>query len=260
MSAPEGISRDPLVLVGTIVERKYRIDRVVAEGGFGIVYAGHHLDLGVPVALKVLRPSLRADPDRFADLLNQFREEASVLSRLRRASVVMVLDSGVSALGDDPHPLPWMALEWLEGETLKDHLEARRGQGGRSRAECMDLLRPVLEAIAEAHELKIVHRDLKPSNIMLVPTKSGVSPRVLDFGIAKMMAPDVEDTSSGETATDSNVRAFTAARAAPEQLSGSRTGPWTDVYALGLLLTEVLTDTPPIASDPNERYRVAFAK
>jgi hypothetical protein len=255
-------SHEPLGLVGTILERKYRVERLVAEGGFGIVYKAHHMALGVPVALKVLRPALRAEQDAFVELMNQFLAEASVLSRLRGAkSVVAVMDAGLSSLGGELAGLPWMALEWLEGETLKEHLEQRRGRGGRTPAECMELLRPVLETIAAAHELKIVHRDIKPSNIMLVPTQGGVSPRVLDFGIAKIMTPDGDEVSNGETATDASQRAFTPASAAPEQLSGSRTGPWTDVYALGLLLTELLTDQPPVAAyNANERYRIAFAQ
>ncbi|APR75982.1 serine/threonine protein kinase [Minicystis rosea] len=213
------------------------------------------------MALKILRPALRAEPDAFVELIHEFLKEASVLSRLRGSSVVAVMDAGVSSLGGAPGGLPWMALEWLEGETLKAHLAGRRGQGGRTPAESMELLRPVLAAIAEAHALNIVHRDIKPSNIMLVPVKGGVSPRVLDFGIAKIMAPDGEGASSGETATESQRRAFTALSAAPEQLSGARTGPWTDVYALGLLITEILIDRPPVDThDANERYRAAFAK
>ena len=262
MSLPETHDRrDPLSLVGTIFERKYRVDEMVAEGGFGVVYRGVHLTLDVPVALKLLRPTLRKDRDDWTDVILQFREEASVLSRLRRASVVAVLDSGLAPLADDPVGLAWMALEWLEGDTLKADLDRRRGAGGRTPVECMNLMRPVLEAIAEAHDLGIAHRDLKPSNIMLVPTKTGVSPCVLDFGIAKIIAPeDATAPATGDTATDSNMRAFTACSAAPEQLSGARTGPWTDVYALGLLLTEVLTDQPPVAAlEANERHRIAFA-
>jgi eukaryotic-like serine/threonine-protein kinase len=261
MDAVEGATVDTLGLVGTILERKYRVDRVVAEGGFGIVYEAHHLALGVPVAIKILRPALRAEQDAFVEIMSQFREEANVLSRLRGASVVAVMDAGVSSLGGELGGLPWMALEWLEGETLKAHLARRRGQGGRTPEACLELLRPVLEAIAEAHARKIVHRDIKPSNIMLVPAEGGASLRVLDFGIAKIMAPGGDEASNGETATDAQRRAFTPASAAPEQLSGSRTGPWTDVYALGLLLTELLTDRPPVAAyDANERYRAAFAR
>ncbi|HEY2516107.1 MAG TPA: serine/threonine-protein kinase, partial [Polyangiaceae bacterium] len=251
---------DPLGLVGTIFERQYRVDRRVAEGGFGVVYQGLHLALGVRVALKILRPALRTENDEWHDLIHQFREEAVALSRLRRSSVVAVLDSGIAPLVDDPHGLPWMALEWLDGETLREHLAARRDRGGRSSIACLELLRPVLLAMADAHDIGIAHRDLKPSNIMLVPGKEGLEPRVLDFGIAKMMAPDRLAGLSGDTATDSTQRSYTPASAAPEQLSGARTGPWTDVYALGLLLTEVLTDRAPVAThEPNERHREAFA-
>jgi tRNA A-37 threonylcarbamoyl transferase component Bud32/tetratricopeptide (TPR) repeat protein len=255
------MSRDPLGLVGTLLERKYQVDAVVAEGGFSIVYRALHLTLAAPVALKVLRPSLRAERDALVDHVSQFRAEAALLSRLRSSGVVAVLDSGVTLLGQDPLWFPWLALEWLEGETLKDHLARRRGQGGRTPAECLDLLRPVLVTMAEAHELDIVHRDLKPSNIMLVPTRKGFVPRVLDFGIAKVMAPDRKRPASGHTATDSDTRAFSPVSAAPEQLSGARTGPWTDVYALGLLLTEVLLDRPPIGTtDRHELHRIAFAR
>ncbi len=259
-SAAEASAGDSLGLIHTIFERKYRVDRLVVEGGFGIVYKAHHLALAVPVALKILRPALRADDDTFVELMSQFLEEANLLSRLRRSSVAAVMDAGVSSLGGAPAGLPWMALEWMEGETLRAHLARRRGQGGRTPAQAMELLRPVLETIAEAHELNIAHRDLKPSNIMLVPEKGGVTTRVLDFGIAKMMSPDGDAASNGETSTGSPRRAFTAVSAAPEQLSGARTGPWTDVYALGLLLTEVLIDRSPVeARDAHERYRVAFA-
>lgn len=251
---------DPNDLVGSIFERKYRVDRVVAEGGYGIVYAAQHLALETQVALKVLRPQ-RVSRDDWTDLIHQFREEATALTRLRRSHVAGVLDSGIAPLGDDPMGLPWMALEWLEGETLRDHLEARRGHGGRSIAECMKLLRPVFETIAEAHEIKIAHRDLKPNNIMIVPTKAGPIPHVLDFGIAKLMENGQDEVAAADTATDSRTPAFTLSSAAPEQLAGSRTGPWTDVYALGLLVTEVLTDRAPIdTEDPHERYRISFAE
>ena len=251
---------DPFRLVGTILERKYRVDRVVAQGGFGVVYAGRHLGLDVPVAVKVLKPAEGVSPDAWFDLLAQFLDEAKTIARLRHPHVVGVLDAGVAPLEGFAGGVPWMVLEWLEGKTLRDDLASRRGRGGRTPAECMDLVRPVLEAIADAHEAGIVHRDLKPSNIMLVPSKRGISARVLDFGIAKLMLPDGDDASvSGDTATESRVSSFTAASAAPEQLSGSRTGPWTDVFALGLLVTELLTDRSPFPVDEkNEHYRAVF--
>ena len=251
--------RDPFKLVGVLLDRKYRVDRFVAEGGFGAVYRGLHLALDVPIAIKVLKPSLRGDRDAWHELIARFRDEANVLARIRHPNVVTVLDSGIAPVGDDPTGLPWMALEWLEGETLRDHLAARRGSGGRTPAECMRLLRPVLDAMADAHEAGIVHRDLKPSNIMLVTSKGRVELRILDFGIAKLVDPNEAGPLSGHTATDASSRAFTTASAAPEQLSGARTGAWTDVYALALLLTEVLADASPVsARDANDHYRAAF--
>jgi len=103
-------------------------------------------------------------------------------------------------------------------------------------------MRPAIEGIARAHALGVVHRDLKPSNLMRVEGPIGL--RVLDFGIARQMEPGETEAPSGETASRS-MRAFSPTYAAPEQLGGTRTGPWTDVHALALILTEVLTDRPP---------------
>jgi serine/threonine-protein kinase len=256
--APE----DDLQLAGTILERKYRIDSPVAEGGFGVVYAGHHLSLDVPVAVKILKPDREVADEDWTDRVTSFLEEARMLARLRHPNIVAALDSGVvhvDALGLD---VPWVVLEWLEGETLRDALAKRREQGGRPPAECMRLLRPVLEAIAAAHDAGVIHRDIKPSNVMLVPDgHGGVTPRVLDFGVAKVMRPHESqgEPPSGDTATGSAAGGFTVASAAPEQLSGTRTGPWTDVFALGLLLVEVLVDGAPLGSgDANEHYRSVF--
>jgi len=249
---------DPLDLAGRLLERKYRVDRVVAEGGFGVVYAGHHLGLDRPIAIKVLRHAHRGDPDAWSDALAQFLLEARTLARLRNPRVVTVYDAGVLVNDANPAGVPWHVLEWIEGETLAEDLARRRGQGGRAPGECMALLRGVMEAIADAHQNGIAHRDLKPSNIMLEQTRGLVVPRVLDFGIAKIMAGD-EVAATGRTATAAQHEAFSPAYAAPEQVSRMRTGPWTDVHALGLLLTELLTDREPYPrGDPNDLYRAVF--
>jgi eukaryotic-like serine/threonine-protein kinase len=236
------VPADPFGLAGTILERKYRVDRVVAEGGFGIVYAGHHLALDLPVAIKALKRRPATSPEDWHDLLERFVQEAKTMARLRHPNIATILDTGVAELATGS--VPWMVLEWLEGQTLQEALHARHGQGGRSPSEALQLLRPVFEAVAEAHDARIAHRDLKPSNVMLVPTRKGSTiARVLDFGIAKVMAGDDEQASSGRTTTEETFRAFSIGYAAPEQLAGTRTGPWTDVHALALILTEVLTDT-----------------
>ncbi len=246
---------DPFGLVGTVVDRKYRVDRTVAEGGFGLVYAGHHLSLDVPVAIKVLkRPEV--DPDAWQDLLGRFVQEAQTMAKVRHPAIVAVLDTGIAHV--DASTLPWIVLEWLDGTTLHDDLDARRGRGGRVPREAMEIARPVIEALAEAHAAQIAHRDIKPSNVMLVTGRRGeLLVRVLDFGVAKIIDGEARAV-TGHTTTAGAFRAFSRGHAAPEQIAGARTGPWTDVHALGLLLTELLVDAPPYSDEPTEQHARAF--
>src|SRR5437868_15047644 len=117
---PSSRRGDPFRIVGTVLERKYRVDEVVAEGGYGVVYAGHHLSLDVKVAIKALKPSRALDADAWGDLLAQFLEEAKTLAKLRHPNVVSVLDSGVTSVEGPAGSVPWMVLERLEGATLLD--------------------------------------------------------------------------------------------------------------------------------------------
>lgn len=167
------------------------------------------------------------------------------MARLAHADIVQVLDFGLSEMpAGGQHP--WMAMEWLEGITLRDELIQRRRAGatGRQPGEALALLGPAIEALAVAHERGVAHRDLKPSNMMLVQGRKGPILKVFDFGIAKEMGED-EGLGSGETRTSATLQAYSLQYAAPEQLGGTRTGPWTDVHALALILSEVLTDQQP---------------
>src|SRR4051812_39338138 len=103
---------DPFGLVRTIITRKYRVDAVVAEGGFGVVYRGHHLGLDVPIAIKVLRPQLDQGAAVWSKHVTQFLGEARAIAKLRHPAVVEVLDVGVMEIGDDLRSVPWMILEW----------------------------------------------------------------------------------------------------------------------------------------------------
>ncbi len=235
---------EAITLEGTILERNYRVVRIVAEGGFAHVYAGEHGSLHIPIAVKVLKP-IAGNSD---ELLARFALEAQTIARLKHPDIVQVLDTGVLVLPAYPRGLPWIVLEWLAGETMKEALAARRGNGGRRPSECLSIMRPVFSAIAHAHDEGIAHRDIKPSNVMMARTSRGVSAKVLDFGIAKIMEGD-ERPASGHTATEGTVRAFSRHYAAPEQLAGSRTGPWTDIHALALMMSELLTDEPPYPAD-----------
>jgi serine/threonine-protein kinase len=181
----------------------------------------------------------------------RFAAEAKTIARLRHPYIVEVYDFSVSMVPSG-ELLPWMALEWLSGETMAMHLERRHrsGECGRDPLAAIEFLRPVMLALAHAHQHGIAHRDIKPSNIMVTETDRGPSLRVLDFGIAKIMMDD-KLPNTGNTRTESSP-VFSPAYAAPEQVAFSRTGPWTDVHALGLLLTEVMTDVPPFSdADPD---------
>lgn len=227
-------------LEGTVLQGRYRVDERVGEGGFGAVYRGHHLTLDVPVAIKVLRRVVELDPGSRERLTRVFADEAKILARLRHPNVVSVLDFGAQDEGDLGE-VPWLVLEWCEGEELGALVERR---GPLAVDDAWAIMRPVIAAVAHAHARGIVHRDLKPSNVMLVrDDDDAVSPRVLDFGIAKRVLGDAE-AGSGSTRTGSGFMAFTPAYAAPEQLAGTRTGPWTDVHALGLVFTELLLGKP----------------
>jgi serine/threonine protein kinase len=235
--------------VGIRLDGKYDVHSVVAEGGFGVVYRATHRTLQKPVAIKVLKtpPSL-PDSSR-KEFIDKFVFEARTIARLEHPGIVRILDFGGGLLPSGG-AAPWIVLEWIDGQPLDAVLDSRRGRGGLAPTDALALLRPVFEALAVAHDEGVAHRDLKPANVMLARTRQGIEPKLLDFGIAKEMAND-EAFPSGATATRTVLRAFTLAYASPEQLGGTRTGPWTDVHALALLLVEALTDFPPLNGEDN---------
>ena len=252
--APPVPTEDYFGLVGYQLDGKYNIEAVVARGGYGVVYRARHAVLQTPFAVKVLRVPDDAGHNARSRFLDQFVEEARIVAQLSHPAIVRVTDFGVSMMHDGSQA-PWMVLEWIEGQTLAMNLLARRGSGGRSPRECLTILRPVIDALAAAHEAGIAHRDIKPGNVMLPvervvnklrgQTRTGQqSPitRVLDFGIAKIMHDGDDGPATGLTKTRSASPAFSPRYASPEQVSGTRTGPWTDVHAIGLILTEMLTD------------------
>ena len=249
------MTMDEFGLVGQRVEERYDIERVVAAGGFGTVYFGRHRALRTAVAIKVLRiPKDLTEAER-RDFAQRFLAEAQTLAQLQHPAVVRASDFGVSPMPNG-QTAPWMALEWVDGPTLKEVLDARRGEP-MSAGEALALLRPVLEALATAHAEGIAHRDIKPANIMLPRAAGALPSRVLDFGIAKAMRPEETAEGSGETRTKSSMSAFSLKYAAPEQVGGLRTGPWSDVHALGLVLTEMLTGKEAYAGNDSMDLTVA---
>ncbi|HEY8040526.1 MAG TPA: serine/threonine-protein kinase [Polyangiaceae bacterium] len=246
--APAGLA-DPFGLVGAVVERQFRVDALVGEGGFGVVYKGWHLTLEQPVAIKALKMPDAHDARTQATVLARFREEAKLSYVLSQATlnVVRTIDFGATTVPTGAW-VPFAVLEWLEGETLAEELRRRRAQEmrGRPLAEAMKLLEPGARALALAHQRRVAHRDVKPGNFfVLAPgaAAGGATLKLLDFGIAKVM----REGSTASGTTSSGLLSFTPQYAAPEQIDPryGGTGPWTDVYGLALVLLEVLTDRAP---------------
>jgi formylglycine-generating enzyme required for sulfatase activity/serine/threonine protein kinase len=249
MSAAPKMSQpnDPFDLIGTVLANKYRIDAVVGEGGFGVVYRGFHVSFQHEIAVKCLKIPPHFTPDAQILFVSKFREEGQHLSRLSSAhfSIVRVFDFDV---GTSPRggSMPYLVLEWLKGRSLEDVLEERRAArvppfGER---EALALLRPAVEALAVAHGMGVAHRDIKPPNLFVIEgAASATTMKLLDFGIAKAMQ-EGETATQVATRTTSGFSAFSPQYGAPEQFRAKKfgaTGPWTDVHALGLVLAEMVT-------------------
>ncbi|MDO9018800.1 MAG: serine/threonine-protein kinase [Myxococcales bacterium] len=258
MSHGAEANQDRFGLIGTELEGKFRVERFVAEGGFAAVYQAVHLTLERPVAVKVLKTPPEFNEEARQAFIEKFAFEAKTIARISHPNIVQVLDYGASEMPSG-ETAPWMVLEWLTGQTLDQDLKLRRESGGRTPEEALNLLRPVFEAMAFAHEEGIAHRDIKPANMMLAQARRGPQLRLLDFGIAKIMGED-ESAGSGMTKTMTAMQAFSPKYAAPEQIGGARTGPWTDVHAMGIILTEVITDLPPYnGKDMTTRFAEALS-
>ncbi|MFT3769595.1 MAG: AAA family ATPase [Minicystis sp.] len=248
--------------LGAVVDGKYEMEAVAGEGQFGVVYRARHLGMNQLVAVKCLKTRAGLSENERADTLASLRHEAGVLSRLssRTSGIAQAHDVGaaVSPRGDWT---PYLVMEWLQGETLEDFLRRRRAAGAPPLgvAEAVTLLAPAARALALAHRAHIAHRDVKPSNLFLVKDGDDRLVKVVDFGIAKMV-PDAP----GEGAlarTRVIPGAFTPLYGAPEQLQPrfGATGPWTDVFAMALVLVEVATGSRALrGSDERELEAAAI--
>lgn len=231
---------------GTVIDSRYRIDREIGSGGFSTVYAGFHLTLSAPVAIKVLRlPAAMAHAQR-AELFSNFVEEAKVVMRMRHDNVVRTLDQGAFVPAGSSAPVPYVVLEWCGDQSLEHLLLGRAGRG-LPVWTAWPLIEAIVAGLAHAHELGVAHRDLKPSNVMLARGPRGeLVPRIIDFGIAKLLeAPVLGDGSLAPTVSPTR---YTPAYAAPEQVAKVQTGPWTDVHAVGLLFVALVTGKMPYGS------------
>ncbi|NBD07395.1 MULTISPECIES: serine/threonine-protein kinase [Corallococcus] len=225
---PTRAERGPGTLAG-----EYVLKAMLAAGGHGSVYEAEHRILGRHAAVKVLHAHL-ADQ---GEMLQRFVREARVVNQIHHPNIVDVYDFGLM-----PDGSPYYVMELLSGRTLSQVVQER---GRLSASRALAYLEPICGALEAAHRAGVVHRDLKSSNILVV--EEGEKPRLklLDFGIAKL----IQQEPGQEGLTTAGQRLGTAHAMAPEQFRGGRIGPPTDVYALGVLLYQLLTGRYPFQSD-----------
>lgn len=222
----------PPVQEGDVLDGKYRVDRVLGVGGMGIVVAATHVQLNQRVALKFLLPAAMNNPQ----IIERFAREARAAVQIQSEHVARVTDVGRLPTGS-----PYMVMEYLEGVDLAQAVEK---SGPMPVTQAVAYVLQACEAIAEAHALGIVHRDLKPANLFLA-RRAGRDPmvKVLDFGISK-----TNDAASGLTQTSSVMGS--PFYMAPEQMMSSKdVDARTDLWALGIILYELLTGKTPFGAD-----------
>ena len=221
---------------GQILAGKFRIERVLGQGGMGVVVAATHLQLDERVALKFLLPDALGNPEA----VERFAREARAAVKIKSEHVARVSDVGTLESGS-----PYMVMEYLEGQDLGAWV---RSYGAMKVPEAVEFLLQACEALAEAHLLGIVHRDLKPANLFVTRRADG-SPciKVLDFGISKLTLPGAAPE-MGMTKT--NTVMGSPLYMSPEQMSSTRNvDRRTDIWALGVIFYEILTGRVPFEAE-----------
>ncbi|MBU1432110.1 serine/threonine protein kinase [Myxococcota bacterium] len=229
-------------LIGQVLGDRFRLLKMLGSGGMGAVYLAEHVGIGKRVAVKVLRAALREQ----ADLVARFRREGLAVSKLQDAHTITVFDFGVW------RGMVYLVMEFLPGVDLAEVLEK---EGALPLSRVLRIAHQVCSSLAEAHSHGIIHRDLKPENIFVLRSANGDELiKVLDFGLAKF----VEDAGASEESlngpsvgrggvfqTQVGTLLGTPYFMAPEQIKGEEVGPWTDLYALGVLIFRMLSGEYP---------------
>ncbi len=230
--------KDGAELLGKTLAGRYIVESIIGKGGMGTVLRVRHASLGRRFALKVLRREIVVDPAS----VERFLQEAKIMASIRHPNLVEVTDFGELTRQDLPAlgnlKQPFFVMELLEGETLADLL--RRGGPLDARTAAV-LFERVADALAVAHDKGVVHRDLKPDNIFLVPSPAGPVPKVLDFGVAKLVG--------ASKLTRAGIVFGTPYYMAPEQATGQAVDGKTDQYSLGVVMYEALSGAVPFEGD-----------
>jgi serine/threonine-protein kinase len=232
---------------GQIIEGKYRIVRVLGQGGMGAVYEGENVRIARRVAIKVLHASVANK----ADIVQRFEREAQAAGRIGSEHIVEVLD-----LGSLPSGERFMVMEFLDGEPLGDRI---KGRGRLSALEAATILQQLLDGLAAAHNAGIVHRDLKPDNVFLLRSKAGHRDfvKLVDFGVSKFSAMDAEFSM-----TRTGAVMGTPFYMSPEQARGQQVDHRSDLYSVGVVAYQMVTGRVPFNADTfNELlFKIALDK
>ncbi len=206
----------------------YRIEREIGRGGMGAVYEAMRADgeFRLRVAIKIVKRGMDTDL-----VLQRFRRERQILALLSHPNIANFIGGGSTDDG-----LPYFVMEYIDGKPLYRYCDENQ----LTIEDRLKVFRQICLGVEAAHQIRIVHRDLKPSNILV---KATGEPKLLDFGIAKVLDPQVMETEIDPTATQ--MRLMTPEYASPEQMSGGEIGPASDIYSLGIILFELLTGHRP---------------
>lgn len=221
-------------LIGRTLDGKYHIEAKIGEGGMGSVYRARHVLMDIPLAIKVLHPSLVSDATSVA----RFQREAQAMARIRHANAIAVSDFGIT---DDQ--INYIVMELFEGESLRKVLEREKKLPYTT---AIAVARQVCGALEAAHRSGVIHRDIKPENIFVSPQPDGsYFVKVIDFGIAKI----VTDTSKGgPPLTRQGMIIGSPHYLSPEQCTGQELDARSDIYSLGIVLFEMLTGRVPFTA------------
>ncbi|MCX5748528.1 MAG: serine/threonine-protein kinase [Proteobacteria bacterium] len=223
-------------LVGTTILDRYVVEDELGAGAMGVVYRARHRQLERVVAVKVLNDELTHDPT----IVARFHREAMAAARLQHPNVVAVLDVGTLADGRQA-----MVMELAQGQTLAEIITIHP-----TRERVIRIVRGILRGLEHAHDHGVVHRDLKPDNIIVEFASDGAElPRILDFGVAVLY--DDESTANGRL-TASGIIVGTPQYMAPEQAKGEAIDHRVDLFALGVMVYEMLAGVPPFTGTAME--------
>jgi eukaryotic-like serine/threonine-protein kinase len=223
-----------MTALGTLIGGRYRLDAQIGRGGMSTVYRAFDTVLERPVAIKLMHREIAADSDQ----LERFRREARAVAQLNHPHVVTVIDAGEEPSADEGLPgegRPYIVLEYVEGETLKDVI---RSEGPLEIPQALAYAIEIARALGAAHERQIVHRDVKPHNV-LISAEGGA--KITDFGIARSLTEEGLTMAGRVLGTTDYV--------SPEQALGQRVEGQSDLYSLGVVLYEMLTGQVPFRGE-----------